>query len=63
MVVECLTQKVMSDCQCSFGDDDTIFFMHGVRRLLADYDPELPYFLTDSMYEGSDSPKPGTGVG
>ncbi|GIL75018.1 hypothetical protein Vretimale_2504 [Volvox reticuliferus] len=41
------------------GDDDTIFFMRGVKALLRDYDPQLPYFITDSMYVGSKSPQPG----
>ncbi|GFR53277.1 hypothetical protein Agub_g16072 [Astrephomene gubernaculifera] len=41
------------------GDDDTIFFMRGVKALLRDYDPQLPYFLSDSMYVGSKSPQPG----
>jgi hypothetical protein len=41
------------------GDDDTIFFMRGVKALLRDYDPQLPYFITDSMYIGSKSPQPG----
>ncbi|PNH06594.1 hypothetical protein TSOC_007050 [Tetrabaena socialis] len=41
------------------GDDDTLFFMRGVKALLRDYDPQLPYFLTDSMFVGSKSPQPG----
>ncbi|KAG2494745.1 hypothetical protein HYH03_006991 [Edaphochlamys debaryana] len=41
------------------GDDDTVFFMRGVKALLRDYDPQLPYFLSDSMYVGSKSPQPG----
>lgn len=41
------------------GDDDTIFFMRGVKALLRDYDAQLPYFITDSMYVGSKSPQPG----
>lgn len=41
------------------GDDDTLFFMRGVKALLRDYDPQLPYFISDSMYVGSRSPQPG----
>ncbi len=41
------------------GDDDTIFFMRGVKALLKDYDPQLPYFLSDSLYVGSLAPQPG----
>lgn len=41
------------------GDDDTVFFMRGVKALLKDYDPQLPYFLSDSLYVGSLAPQPG----
>ncbi|KAG2488706.1 hypothetical protein HYH03_012706 [Edaphochlamys debaryana] len=30
-----------------FGDDDTYFFLDGVKHLLRDYDPDLPYVVTD----------------
>ncbi|KAG2494746.1 hypothetical protein HYH03_006992 [Edaphochlamys debaryana] len=38
------------------GDDDTVFFMRGVKALLRDYDPQLPYFLSDCLIPGSKSP-------
>lgn len=28
-----------------YGDDDTVFFSQGVRRMVAGLDPEMPYFL------------------
>ncbi|KAG2494747.1 hypothetical protein HYH03_006993 [Edaphochlamys debaryana] len=40
------------------GDDDTVFFMRGVKALLRDYDPQLPYFLSDYLYYGAMTPKP-----
>ncbi|KAG2432056.1 hypothetical protein HYH02_013126 [Chlamydomonas schloesseri] len=33
-----------------FGDDDTLFFLDGVKDVLRDYDPELPYIITDSFW-------------
>ncbi|KAG2428929.1 hypothetical protein HXX76_011173 [Chlamydomonas incerta] len=33
-----------------FGDDDTLFFLDGVKDVLRDYDPELPYLITDSHW-------------
>lgn len=29
-----------------YGDDDTVWFMESVMRLLQDFDPDLPYFIT-----------------
>lgn len=29
-----------------YMDDDTIFFPDAVQRLLEDFDPDLPYFIT-----------------
>ncbi|KAG2425675.1 hypothetical protein HXX76_013517 [Chlamydomonas incerta] len=33
-----------------YGDDDTYFFLDSVRELLRDYDPELPYVVTDVLW-------------
>ena len=30
-----------------YGDDDTQFFVDGVLRLVQDFDPEVPWLLTD----------------
>lgn len=35
------------------GDDDTVFFLEGVRRLLEGYDPSKPYYLTDHVSKNS----------
>lgn len=29
-----------------YGDDDTVWFMAGVLKLLEEFDPEMPYFIT-----------------
>ncbi len=29
-----------------YGDDDTVWFMESVMKLLQDFDPDLPYFIT-----------------
>lgn len=29
-----------------YGDDDTVWFMESVMKLLQDFDPNLPYFIT-----------------
>lgn len=36
-----------------YGDDDTVWFMESVMRLLQDFDPDLPYFITDHMWWAS----------
>lgn len=33
-----------------YMDDDTIFFPDAVQRLLEDFDPDLPYFITDHLW-------------
>ena len=33
------------------GDDDTLWLLHGVQRLLSHYDPQLPYWISDSVAE------------
>lgn len=33
-----------------YGDDDTFFFLHGVRQLLRSYDHSLPYVISDSFW-------------
>eukprot|EP00198_Chlamydomonas_reinhardtii_P013108 XP_001702445.1 predicted protein [Chlamydomonas reinhardtii] len=33
-----------------YGDDDTYFFLDSVRELLRDYDPDLPYVVTDVLW-------------
>ena len=30
-----------------YGDDDTQFFVDGVLRLVQDFDPDVPWFITD----------------
>ncbi|PNH06691.1 hypothetical protein TSOC_006910 [Tetrabaena socialis] len=40
-----------------YGDDDTIFFLPGLRRLLSGFDPELPLALTDNLWYGSGHPR------
>ncbi|KAL3131943.1 hypothetical protein ABBQ38_007639 [Trebouxia sp. C0009 RCD-2024] len=36
-----------------YGDDDTVWFMESVMKLLQDFDPDLPYFITDHMWWAS----------
>ncbi|KAK9803733.1 hypothetical protein WJX73_008989 [Symbiochloris irregularis] len=33
-----------------YGDDDTLFFPHALKRTLHNLDPNIPYFLTDHMW-------------
>ncbi|MEW5312756.1 MAG: hypothetical protein WDW38_004365 [Sanguina aurantia] len=33
-----------------YGDDDTIFYMDGVRKLLSRFDPSLPLAITDNLW-------------
>ncbi|KAK9916685.1 hypothetical protein WJX75_005772 [Coccomyxa subellipsoidea] len=33
-----------------YGDDDTVFFPEAARQLLARFDPDLPYAITDNMW-------------
>ncbi|GIL62900.1 hypothetical protein Vafri_17111 [Volvox africanus] len=33
-----------------FGDDDTFFFVDGVKALLREYDHNLPYIVTDAIW-------------
>ncbi|KAG2483930.1 hypothetical protein HYH03_017251 [Edaphochlamys debaryana] len=33
-----------------YGDDDTLFFVENVKTLLRDYDPELPYVISDVLW-------------
>eukprot|EP00198_Chlamydomonas_reinhardtii_P006621 XP_001695957.1 predicted protein [Chlamydomonas reinhardtii] len=35
-----------------YGDDDTIFYMPAVKRMLAHLDPELPYAISDNLCYG-----------
>ncbi|KAL0040094.1 hypothetical protein WJX79_006208 [Trebouxia sp. C0005] len=37
-----------------YGDDDTFFFVDGVLELLQDFDPSLPYFITDHYWWGDE---------
>lgn len=32
------------------GDDDTVFFRHNLEAMLADYDHNLPYVITDNVW-------------
>ncbi|KAK9803696.1 hypothetical protein WJX73_002056 [Symbiochloris irregularis] len=49
-----------------YGDDDTLFFPHALKRTLQNLDPNIPYFLTDHMWwteielDRPDHPRPGT---
>lgn len=36
-----------------YGDDDTVWFMESVIKLLEDFDSDLPYFITDHMWWAS----------
>ncbi|MEW5298829.1 MAG: hypothetical protein WDW36_001908 [Sanguina aurantia] len=40
------------------GDDDTLFFMHGVRKLVEHYDHNLPYLISDNVWHSSRHPSP-----
>ncbi|KAG2491406.1 hypothetical protein HYH03_010197 [Edaphochlamys debaryana] len=40
-----------------YGDDDTVFFMPNVRRLLSRFDPELPIALSDNLWYDSRHPR------
>ncbi|KAL0042102.1 hypothetical protein WJX77_003123 [Trebouxia sp. C0004] len=33
-----------------YGDDDTQFFLDGALRLAKDFDPDLPWFITDNVW-------------
>ncbi|GLC55948.1 hypothetical protein PLESTB_001048000 [Pleodorina starrii] len=33
-----------------YGDDDTFFFVENVKALLQEYDPDLPYIVTDALW-------------
>ena len=33
-----------------YGDDDTVWFMESVMKLLQDFDPDLPYFITGGFF-------------
>lgn len=33
-----------------FGDDDTVFVLDNVLRMLEHLDPNLPYFITDHLW-------------
>lgn len=35
-----------------YMDDDTIFFPDAVMRLLEDFDPDMPYFITGECLVG-----------
>ncbi|GFR42726.1 hypothetical protein Agub_g3644 [Astrephomene gubernaculifera] len=41
-----------------YGDDDTIFYMTGVLKLLSQFDPEQPLALTDNIWYYSLHPSP-----
>lgn len=45
-----------------FGDDDTIYWMRGVKALLRDLDPQQPLLLTDNHFRGSDCPSQHAGA-
>ncbi|KAG2454903.1 hypothetical protein HYH02_000733 [Chlamydomonas schloesseri] len=40
-----------------YGDDDTVFFLPGVRKLLARFDPEQPLALSDNLWHDSRHPR------
>ena len=42
-----------------YGDDDTVWFMESVMRLLQDFDPDLPYFITGQCRSTDTSAQPG----
>ncbi|PNH04608.1 hypothetical protein TSOC_009208 [Tetrabaena socialis] len=39
-----------------YGDDDTIFYMPAIKRLLAHLDPEMPLVLSDNLWYRSKHP-------
>ncbi len=39
-----------------YGDDDTLFFMHGVRQLLSKFDHRVPLALTDNIWHADGHP-------
>lgn len=41
-----------------YGDDDTVFYMPAVKRLLSLLDPELPIALSDNLWHRSRHPNP-----
>jgi len=46
-----------------YMDDDTIFFPDAVVRLLEDFDPDMPYFISDHLWWPDPSGKfPGDGI-
>ncbi|KAK9816820.1 hypothetical protein WJX72_005362 [[Myrmecia] bisecta] len=36
-----------------YGDDDTVWFIDGMMRILENLDPDMPYFITDHMWWSS----------
>ena len=36
------------------GDDDTVFLKGALKQLLQNYDPDIPYFITDSFFANVD---------
>ncbi|GIL77275.1 hypothetical protein Vretimale_3047 [Volvox reticuliferus] len=40
-----------------YGDDDTVFFMPGVRKLVAQFDHNLPFALSDNLWYDSNHPR------
>ncbi|GIL93811.1 hypothetical protein Vretimale_188 [Volvox reticuliferus] len=42
-----------------YGDDDTIFYMTGVLKLLANFDPEQPLAITDNIWFYTQHTNPG----
>ncbi|EFJ48850.1 hypothetical protein VOLCADRAFT_90525 [Volvox carteri f. nagariensis] len=40
-----------------YGDDDTVFFMPGVRKLVAQFDHNLPIALSDNLWHDSSHPR------
>ncbi|GFR48863.1 hypothetical protein Agub_g10817 [Astrephomene gubernaculifera] len=41
-----------------YGDDDTLFFMDAVKRLLASFDPDLPLAFSDNLWYLGAHPNP-----
>eukprot|EP00891_Asterochloris_glomerata_P009889 jgi/Astpho2/9889/fgenesh1_pg.00152_%23_12_t len=54
-LVPYLAHKALGDSYkwLLYGDDDTVWFMDSVQKVLEDLDPELPYFITDHMWWAS----------
>ncbi len=48
---------LIAPCAACLGDDDTMWFASGVKRLLARFNPQTPYFISDNLVDYVYKPK------